>query len=164
MAELGSNWYTAYTMPNFERKVNDELSKKDIESYLPLHVAFRKWSDRVKKIRVPLFRNYIFINTTEARFWEVLNVRGILTFIDFEGRPAVISTKEIDIIKKLENEPVDIEPGLVEGTRVKINRGHLAGICGLLYSKKGGNRFGIYLDSMKQSLSLEVPASYLEKV
>jgi transcription antitermination factor NusG len=157
-------WYTAYTLPKFEKKVSAELSKRNIEAYLPLQKVVRQWSDRVKKIEVPLFPNYIFIKTTELNRREAISVRGICKFVSFDGRPAVIADEDISAIKKLSNENPEVEANLIEGSNVRIMRGPLAGLTGVLYSKKGKNRFGLRIETIKQTLSLEVPVSFLEEI
>ncbi len=164
MVTIQTGWYTAYTLPNFEKKVHSELHKRNIEAYLPLQLVFRQWSDRVKKMEVPLFKNYIFIKSSSSTRRDLFDIKGILKFIGCEGQPTVISDDDIIKIKKLENENLEVEPNLVEGTRVRIIRGPLAGMEGKLYSKKGKYRFGIHINTIKQSLSLEVPAMYLEEV
>ena len=158
------NWYTAYTLPNFEKKVYADLQKRKVEAYLPLQNVTRRWSDRMKRLQVPLFPNYIFIRSTDCKGITVLNVKGILNFIFFDGHPALVSDSEIDLIKKLANESIQMEPSLVQGDKVKIVRGPLAGMEGRLFNRKGKSRFGVRIETIKQSLSLEVPTQYLEKV
>ena len=46
--EKKSYWYAVYTMPNFEKKVNDALQQKGIVSYCPLQKVQRQWADRKK--------------------------------------------------------------------------------------------------------------------
>ena len=158
------NWYTAYTLPNFEKKVRDELSKRDIESYLPLQRTYRQWTDRVKKLEVPLFPNYIFIKSSDADRQSALYTKGLLKYIMLEGTPAILSNEEVELIRRLEHEDLEVEADLVEGTRVKVVRGPLSGMSGWLYSKRGAKRFGVRIDTLRQSLSLDIPAMYLEKV
>ena len=54
---LSSNsrkWFVLYTKPRTEIKVSQRLSVLGIENYMPTRVEVRKWSDRKKKIIVPL--------------------------------------------------------------------------------------------------------------
>jgi len=157
-------WYAAYTMPKFEKRIYGELIKRNVEAYLPVQQVFRQWSDRVKKIELPLFPNYIFVRNQQCNASRAIQTRGILRFVSFDGRPATISEENIAIIKKLESEELEVEPNLVEGAAVRIIRGPLAGFQGKLFSKKGRSRFGVHIDSIGQSLSLEVPAQYLERM
>jgi transcription antitermination factor NusG len=156
-------WYAAYTFPKFEKKVHLELVRRNIEVYLPLQKVFRQWSDRIKKIEVPLFPNYIFIKTADFERRDLVRIHGISNFVSFESKPAKISDEDIATIKKLESENLEVEHTLVEGTLVKVIRGPLAGLRGRLYSRKGKFRFGVRIDTIKQSLSVEIPAAYLEK-
>ena len=156
-------WYAAYTFPKFEKKVHLELINRNVEAYLPLQKVFRQWSDRIKKIEVPLFPNYIFIKTEDVESRELVRIHGISNFVSFEKKPATISDEDITIIRKLESENLEVEPSLVEGTLVKVIRGPLAGLRGRLYSRKGKFRFGVRVDMIKQSLSVEIPAAYVEK-
>jgi len=92
---LKSHWYIVYTFPNLEKKIYNELTKKKIKAYLPLQNVIRQWSDRKKEIKVPMFPNYVFINSTERERFNLLKIAGVLKFITFEGKPAMVSEDEI---------------------------------------------------------------------
>ncbi len=159
-----TNWYAAYTLPKFEKRAYSELVRKKVEVYLPIQKVFKQWSDRVKKLDVPLFPNYIFVKSTEFDVKSAIRTKGILRFVSFEGKPAVIADRDIAAIKKLEGENPEVEQNLVEGSSVRIIRGPLAGFEGKLFSKKGKVRFAVHVESLGHSLSLEVPAFYLEQI
>lgn len=159
-----ANWYAAYTIPRFEKKVRDELVKKHIEVYLPVQQVYRQWSDRVKKTEIPLFPSYIFIKGTEIDRQNALRTKGILKFVSFGGKPAQVGDRDINSIRKLENLELEVEHDLVTGDTVRIIRGPLAGIQGTLFSKKGKHRFSVRIDAIRQSLSLEVPITYMENI
>ncbi len=53
------HWYVLFTMSKLEKKINYSFQQQGIESFLPLHKIIRQWSDRKKKLDVPLFPNYI---------------------------------------------------------------------------------------------------------
>jgi transcription antitermination factor NusG len=159
-----SYWYVAHTIPRYEKKVYNELVKKQVEVYLPVQKVYRQWSDRVKKIEVPLFPSYVFIKGSEPNRQSTLRTKGVLTFVSFDGKPAQVCDRDINIIKNLENEALEVEQGLVEGSLVRIIRGPLAGFEGILFSKKGKHRFGVRIDTINHSLSLEVPISILDEI
>ncbi|MDB4923292.1 UpxY family transcription antiterminator [Mucilaginibacter sp.] len=163
-AEIKANWYVIYTFPNLEKKILKELIKKSIKAYLPMQRVIRQWSDRKKELHIPLFPNYVFINTTEKERGNLYNISGILKFIVFGGKPAVVSNDEIQNIMRFENTAFEVEPNLVQGDDVMIINGPFTGLQGKLFSKRGKNRFGIQLKSINQSLSLEVCTSCLRKM
>ena len=70
-------WNVLYTTPRAEKKVYNRLVEMDIETYLPLYKTIRQWSDRKKKVEVPLFNSYIFVRSSEKQRFEILSVYGV---------------------------------------------------------------------------------------
>ncbi|ETZ22031.1 UpxY family transcription antiterminator [Pedobacter sp. V48] len=161
---LKNNWYIVYTFPNLEKKIYNELTRKKIKAYLPLQNVIRQWSDRKKEIKVPMFPNYVFINSTERERFRLLKIGGVLKFITFEGKPAMVSEDEISNIMKFETMVFEIESNLVSGDEVMIVDGPFTGLQGKLFFKRGKQRLGVHLSSINQSLSIEVCSSSLRKV
>lgn len=97
-------WYAVYTKPRSEKKVADLLTKKGIENYCPLNRVKKQWSDRKKIIYLPLFTSYVFVHASLEEQLKVLQTDGILNFVYWLNKPAVIKNDEIDIIKRFLNE------------------------------------------------------------
>ena len=77
-------WYVLRTRPNFEKKVNLQIIKKKIVTFLPLIPTIRIWSDRKKKIFIPLFPGYIFIYATEnERYIAISGTNGAINYIRY---------------------------------------------------------------------------------
>jgi hypothetical protein len=57
-------------------------------SFLPLHKEIRTWSDRKKQIELPLFPSYIFVYTSLCERYKSLQVKGIVNYVSFDGKPA----------------------------------------------------------------------------
>ena len=55
------HWYALYVRSHHEKKVHQLLQEKNIKSSLPLIKTVRIWSDRKKKVEVPLFQGYVFV-------------------------------------------------------------------------------------------------------
>nr|WP_068890794.1 UpxY family transcription antiterminator [Pedobacter panaciterrae] len=159
-----SNWYIVYTFPNLEKKIYNELTKKKIKAYLPLQNVIRQWSDRKKELKVPMFPNYVFINSTERERFSLLKIGGVLKFITFEGKPAMMSEDEILNIMKFETMIFEVESSLVSGDEVIIIDGPFTGLQGKLFIKRGKERLGVHLNSINQSLSIEVCSTSLRKI
>ncbi|MDB5121308.1 MAG: hypothetical protein JWN56_2526 [Sphingobacteriales bacterium] len=159
-----NNWYILYTFPNLEKKICKELTKKRIESYLPLQKVIRQRSDRKKELQIPMFPNYVFINTTEKDRFKLLDIGGILKYITFDGKPAMVSNEEISHIKKFEETSFEVETHLVQGDQVLIVDGPFTGLKGKLFYKKGKERVGIHLNSINHSISVEVCTSSLRRI
>ncbi|QXV63859.1 UpxY family transcription antiterminator [Mucilaginibacter sp. 21P] len=164
--KIAQNWYVAYTFPNYEKKVEKLLSQKKIDCYLPLQKVIKQWSDRKKRVECPLFPNYIFINTTAHERFDALNTEGVLRFVSFGGQPAVLSSTDIDAIRKIASYSVDIEceHGFEKGDYVIITQGPFSGMKGYLFSKRGRTRFGFKMDAIDQHISIEICTSMIEKI
>ena len=70
------NWYVVYTKPKWEKKVAERLNEIGVVTYCPLVTKTSQWSDRKKKISVPLFNSYIFVNC----FGQIFRVLGFVYY------------------------------------------------------------------------------------
>lgn len=93
-------WYAVYTKARWEKKVADLLTRKQLESYCPLNHVERQWSDRRKLVQEPLFKSYVFVRIPESKRNVVRETEGIINFVYWLGKPAVIQDDEIDLIKR----------------------------------------------------------------
>ncbi len=121
-------WLAVYTRPRWEKKVNQLLGEKGIESYCPLNKVRRKWSDRVKVVEEPLFKSYVFVKVNDEDRSNVRMTNGAINFVYWDGKPAVIKEKEITAIKRFLNEYENVEARPMEiklNQRVRITNGTL---------------------------------------
>ena len=121
-------WLAIYSRPRWEKKVNQLLVEKGFESYCPLNKVRRKWSDRMKVVEEPLFKSYVFVKVSDEDRTAVRMTPGVINFVYWEGKPAVIREKEINIIKRFLNEyeNVEVQPmNLQVHQRVKVTTGPL---------------------------------------
>lgn len=125
---MSRKWLAVYTRPRWEKKVNQLLTEKGLESYCPLNKVRRKWSDRVKIVEEPLFKSYVFVKVTDEDRTAVRMTNGTVNFVYWDGKPAVIKEKEITAIKRFldEYENVEARPAdLSINQRVRITNGSL---------------------------------------
>lgn len=97
--EQNLRWYVLYTMSHAEKQVDLRLKKRLIETFLPLHLSPRKWSDRIKLVEMPIFPSYIFVKTTENELRSLLTISGVSRIVFYNGIPAVLRDSEIAQIK-----------------------------------------------------------------
>mgnify|MGYP003389971793 FL=1 len=157
-------WYVVYTHPNFEKKVYNSLQQRDIISFLPLKKMIRQWSDRKKTIESPLFPNYLFVYTTVHDRFKVLEIPGTARYISFNNSPVTITDNEIEMIKKMMTDPHVMIENCLEGDAVKITEGPFTGLTGIIFERKGRTRFGVKLNVIKQSISVEFNRSSIVKI
>jgi len=107
--QLNRRWFAIYTRPRWEKKVNLLLVEKGVESYCPLNKVKRKWSDRLKTVEEPLFKSYVFVKVDDGQKAVVRMTTGVINFVYWNKKPAVIKEKEIQTIKRFLDEHENIE-------------------------------------------------------
>jgi transcription antitermination factor NusG len=96
---MGMKWYAIYTRPRWEKKVTTLLVENGIESYCPLNKVRRKWSDRIKLVEEPLFKSYVFVKISDEVRTRVRMTNGVVNFVYWNGKPAIVKDKEIQTIR-----------------------------------------------------------------
>jgi len=107
--EKKMNWYVVYTKPKWEKKVAERLNEIGVVTYCPLVTKLSQWSDRKKKIQVPLFNSYIFVQIDEKNRNVIFEVSGAIRYLFWLGKPAIVKEKEIQIIQNWLNVPETFE-------------------------------------------------------
>jgi transcription antitermination factor NusG len=132
--QLNHKWYAIYTRPRWEKKVNLLLTEKGVESYCPLNRVKRKWSDRVKTVQEPLFKSYVFVKVSDEEKTAVRMTTGVINFVYWDKKPAIIKEKEIQNIKRFLDEHENIQVCPME---LKLND-RVRVIAGSLMDREGG--------------------------
>lgn len=136
-------WLVIYTRPRWEKKVDQTLKEKGIESYCPLRQEYRQWADRKKLVEIPLFISYLFVRVNAREQSLALYALGVINYVYFMGKPAVVSNYVIEQLKLNLYEYKDIEvvglQGLSIGDRVKIKDGLFTDQCGKVLKLQGKN-------------------------
>ncbi|MBW0179231.1 UpxY family transcription antiterminator [Sediminibacterium sp.] len=163
--EPEKKWYALYTKPRWEKKIDSVLIRKGIESWCPLQKVERQWSDRKKIIEDPLFKSYVFVRIAPDERTKVLMTDGVLNFVHYLGKPAVIKDDEISVIKKyLAEKDASIailsEEGFQNEMKIKVNHGVFMGNEGTVL-RGGKKKVYVKLESLGQVMVVEFPAEYL---
>ena len=158
-------WYVVYSKPKCERRIDDALTRKGITSWCPLTKTQRKWSDRVKTIEIPIFRSYVFVHITDDEKYQVLITPGVLNFIHYLGKPAIVRQEEIDLMKKflLEKDAkfeVVSSEGFKQNSKVKVSHGVFIDKEGTVL-RDGKKKVYVQIESLGQIMIVEFKAEYL---
>lgn len=120
------NWYVVYTKPKWEKKVAEQLREKGIECYCPIITQVRQWSDRKKKVEIPLFNSYVFVQLEESDRDLVFISTGVVRYLFWLGKPAIVRYTEIETIKTWLAGPNRANVSLVPyqvGDKIKVASG-----------------------------------------
>ncbi|GGZ78426.1 transcription termination/antitermination protein NusG [Algibacter mikhailovii] len=96
---MEKKWFVLYVKPQNEKKIAERLLKAKIEVYCPVVKEVRVWSDRKKTIEAPLFKSYLFVRLLDKERELVFSVPGIIRYLFWLGKPAIVRNEEIDAIK-----------------------------------------------------------------
>ncbi len=162
-------WYAVHVKSRHEFQALKSLNVKGIDAFLPTVERIRKWKDRKKTVEFPLFPGYLFINMPESSqaMLIVLKTKGIVKLLgSLPGKPDPIPDVQIISLRKLvENkEALDPYPYLHEGQHVRIQKGPLAGVEGILTEKPGKHILVLSVDVLRQGVALTINASDVEKI
>jgi transcription termination/antitermination protein NusG len=163
-------WYALHTRSHCEQLVYEQLAAKGFHLFLP---KMQVWSQRAgvrHRIAVPMFPGYLFLHSLvdSAIYLEVRKARGLVRILG-QGwdRLAAVPEEEILAIRAVLRSklPIHPHPYLREGQRVRIRRGPLSGVEGILVDGKAHKgRLVLSVELLQQSVAVEVDCTDVEKV
>ena len=115
-------WYVLFTKPKSEKKVAEKLEQKGIEVCCPVRVEVRQWSDRKKKVEVPLLPSMVLVKLEDNERHLVFETQGVVRYLFWLGEPATVSESEIEALLDIKNQNSNIlgvEP-LTVGTDIEV--------------------------------------------
>ena len=161
-------WYAVHTRSNFEKRVVTELAAKRVETYLPVFQQVHQWKDRKKLIEAPVFRGYIFARFADGSRprLDILRTAGTVRILGPGERIEPVPDVEIESIRRLLKANVNCfaHPFLREGAWVRVKRGALKELEGLLVRVKSETRLVLSVTLLSQSVATEVDISDVEVV
>jgi len=159
-----ANWFAVYTSSRHEKKVAAYFAAREIQFFLPLYGARHRWANRcAMNIELPLFPGYVFVRIASQERVRVLEVPGVLSMVGFGRIPAPLPDFEIEALRSgLGLGKIEPHPFLVIGERVRIKRGPMAGMQGILVRRKSSFRVVLALDVIMKCVAVEVDAEDVE--
>jgi transcription antitermination factor NusG len=161
---LQPHWYAVYTRSRHEKTVAEQLVHKSVDHFLPLYETVRKWKSGRFKVHLPLFPGYLFVHIPLRERLQVLQVPGVVQLVGSSGVPLALPQAEIETIRDAMSKGLQAHPHpyLKVGSRVRIIRGPLEGLHGILLRKKGKLRLVVSVELIMRSISIDVDASEVE--
>ena len=158
---MNSDWYAIWTKSRHEKRVRDQLEKKQVEVFLPTIGKWSHWKDRKKKIDWPLFPGYLFARFEVDERIKVLKCDGVSQIISNNGQMSPVPEIEVESIRTLVESELayDPVPLIKEGDMVKVTHGPLRGVVGRLVRKGAHARLVLSVDLIGQAVSVEVDAA-----
>lgn len=155
------NWYIIKTKSKKEKKVVSLLTENNIETMLPLYTVYRKWSDRVKKVKMPLFANYVFVKRNTTNKNDVFLSDDIINYLYISKNIAKLQPSEVSNIKRIcenENEVEVIASNneFIKGDEIIIDTGPMMGMKGKVANEKGSNYLIISFPTLNSFAKIKI--------
>jgi transcription antitermination factor NusG len=160
-----SRWFALYTTCRHEKRIAQHLIQREIEHYLPLYQADRKWRDGSRvTLDLPLFPGYIFVRIQRSQRVSVLSVPGALAVVGGTGgEPAPLPDSAIEALRAgIMEHRIEPHPLLRVGQFARIRSGAFAGMEGVVVRKKSGFRVVLTLEQIMQSVAVELDEEDVE--
>lgn len=160
------SWYAVRTRSHCEAKARSILAKKGLEIYLPVFREVHRWKDRNQVVEQPLFPGYLFAripDCPESRI-AVMSSDGVVSILGYGNSIEPVPESEIEAVRRLLGGGVSCQanPFLQAGSRVRVKRGPLKNLEGLLVRMKNQTRLVVSITLLAQSVSAEVDAGEVE--
>jgi len=158
-ANCGS-WYALHTRSRHERVVEQRLRQQGIGTFCPFVSEMHRWSDRRKKVEVPLFSCYVFVQTamTPQERTKIFRVEGILGFVGGRGHGLPIPEEQIDAVRSIVDQQMQWSslPYLKVGQRIRVRGGALDGVEGIFLSRNGEDSLVVSVDAVQRSIAVRI--------
>lgn len=160
------DWYAIYAKHQHEKTAADLLTRKGFEILFPVYRSVRRWKDRKKTVFLPLFPCYLFVRTDLSRKVDILRTAGVFWLVESGGCACPIPGSDIQAIKKIIRSPAEIEPHpyLKVGEWVRVRRGFLEGVEGILTRFKNQYRVVLTVEPLRKAIAVEVNLEAVEPV
>jgi len=163
MEEL--SWYAVYTKARWEKKVAERFTAKNIENYCPLNKVLHRWHDRKKMVLEPLFKSYVFVRISYKDRIRAKETDGVLNFVTWLGKPAIIRDEEIETIRDFLCEHMNVKVAsadLAVNDKVRIESGPFMSHEGSVVEIKS-KTVKVLLPSLRVALYAEIDKSNICK-
>lgn len=153
-----NRWYALWVKSNREKLVAAALWHRGYEQFLPLYRTQRRLSDRLKDLELPLFSGYVFCRMDPLHRLPVLKIPGAISFVGIGNTPIPVEDSEIAALQTIVRAGVPVVPwpSLLVGQRVRIERGPLREVEGVVTNLKNGLRLVVSVGLLQRSVAVEI--------
>ncbi len=160
-------WFAVHTRSKSEKFVQRMLTRKGIHAYLPLQKLMRRYARSTRLVEKPLINSYVFVKIIKTEYLPVLETENVAGFVKFSKNMIAIPEEEMDMLRRITmEEGLDVEAvpsHFMEGDKVEIAMGNLAGMQGRIVKLEGKRKMQVELGHLGYSLLITVDAIFLEK-
>lgn len=151
-------WFALRVRSRFDKVVTESLHSRGYESFAALHRVRRYWANRYRQVELPLFPGYVFCSFDPQDRLPVLSCPGVVHLVGFGDRPTPVDESEIEAVRTAILSDLHVEPCafIAAGQRMRVERGSLAGVEGLVVRVKSQLRLVISITLLQRSVAVEL--------
>jgi transcription antitermination factor NusG len=159
-------WFAVQTKAKHEKRVATELKEKGVTVFLPLFAEVHQWSDRKRKVELPLFNSYVFVRIggdQDSRI-SVLQTNSVFRFVGVRGIGIPIPDAQIEALQTIVRQKVPFVPYpfLNLSQKVRVRGGSLDGICGVLLAINDDRSLIVSVESIQRSIAIRIAGYHVE--
>jgi len=156
-------WYALRVRPRYERQVAQSIESKGFEVFLPLYLARRRWSDRMKDLELPLFDGYIFCRADLKVRLPILTTPGVIQFVGLGKTPVPVEESEIEALQRVVQSGAVTRPWpfLREGDKVRVDDGPLRSLEGILLRTEHDHNLVISVTLLQRSVAVRLEREWV---
>lgn len=158
-----ASWYAVRTRSHCEAKSRSVLCEKGVETYLPSFREVHQWKDRKKIVEQPLFPGYLFVRIADCpqSRLSVLSSDGVVGILGSANSIEPVPESELQAVRRMLESGISCHanPLLQAGAWVRVRRGPLKNLEGLLVRVKNQSRLVVSITLLSQSVSTEIDVS-----
>ncbi|MBI3029571.1 MAG: hypothetical protein HYY64_08680 [Candidatus Rokubacteria bacterium] len=163
-------WNALWTRSHCEQLVHDQLAARGFRPFLPVISCWSTRGGVRHLIPLPMFPGYVFLRHVMDKYSyvKVLQTRGLVRVLGERwDRLDVVPDVEIDAIQQVVGAGVAVlpYPFLREGQRVRITRGPLTDVEGILVQSKPKKGLVVLsIELLQRSVAVEVDCTQVAPV
>lgn len=164
-------WYAVHTKSRHEYKAHAGLMQKNLTSFLPEMEVWSKRKDRRKKISIPLFPGYLFVQAAlnnETKL-AILKTSGVVRILGKKenAEPLPVPDEKIIALQRIIDKKVEMFTMQYprEGEPARIMDGPFTGIEGtVIKSDPEKELFVISIDLMQRSVAIKLEGFQISRI
>src|SRR2546425_12061072 len=162
-ASDGLPWFAIQVKSTHEKRVTALLEYQTYECFLPLYTARRRWSDRIKRVEIPLFPGYVFSRFAPPARVSILKTPSVLRIAGIGNTPMPIDDHEIAALQRVVQSGVGLSPYpfLKVGQWVRIETGSLYGLEGLIQDVRRCKRLILSVTLLQRAVGVEIDSAWV---
>lgn len=162
-------WFAVYTRSKTEKKVEERLSLAGFESFLPLQTVIKQWSDRKKKVEVPLISSYVFVKSNQKDLTKIYQDPGVVTILKYLGNYAIVKNSEIENLRILSKNGCPMNTyetaiNLSKGTKVTVSSGAFKGLYATYLMNAGKHKVIVEIEALGSYIEVTMPLNLIQNV